>query len=386
MKVAIVSSVLPPVWSGQSILISRLLRDRSPDSYCLISDRDWSAEDVAEFAPRLPGRYYRFSTDRILTRGRRFDAVQRINARILGGRIARIAKKEGCTHIVAFSGSLNDLPAGLAASQILNVPFYAYVCDYYSQQHWDPYVRAIAARIEPRVLRGARGIIVLNEFLQAELNKLYGVEPAIIYNPCDLAAYEAAPAYEPRPSERRIVYTGAVYVAHHDAFRNLISAIELLRRPDLKLHIYTAQPPEELAEIGHSPSLVIHPHVAASEVAAIQKQADLLFLPLAFNSPYPLVINTSAPFKMGEYLAAGRPVLAHIPPDSFVAWYFRKHGCGQVVDQLDPAVLAHAIEQVLDDPEYGRQLAERATERAAADFRIEKARDEFWQFLQNGRS
>jgi hypothetical protein len=49
--------------------------------------------------------------------------------------------------------------------------------------------------------------------------------------------------------------------------------------------------------------VVRHPHIPQSRVAAILRQADVLFLPLAFRSPIQEVIRTSAPGKMGEYLA-----------------------------------------------------------------------------------
>ncbi len=321
-----------------------------------------------------------------MRRAQRLDAVQSFNAGVLGRRIARVARREGCTGVVAFSGNLLDLPAGLAASRILGVPFYAYVCDYYSQQKTDARERAVAERIEPRVLRGARTVIVLNEFLRDELKRRYGVEAEIIYNPCDLAPYEAAPDYVgPRGGERRVVYTGAVYEAHYDAFRNLVRAIELLGREDVRLHLYTTQTPEELAEVGIKGPVVVHGHVSASEVPAIQKQADLLFLPLAFESPYPVVIKTSAPFKTGEYLAARRPVLVHVPADSFLAWYFREHGCGEVVDRLDPSALSGAVGRLLDDEPRQREMADRAWECARRDFRIERARAKFMEVVGGGR-
>jgi glycosyltransferase involved in cell wall biosynthesis len=380
MKVAIISHVLPPVWSGQSILISRLLRDRPPEEYCLISEHDWAKGAANQSSPRLPGNYHVLSTKGLLRRGQRLDAVQSFNAGVLGRRVARIARSEGCDAVLAFTGSLLDLPAGLAASRALGVPFYAYACDYYSQQQTDARARAVAERIEPRVLRGARAVIVPNEFLRDELKRRYGVESEIVRNPCDLGPYVSAPDYA-GGEERRVVYTGAVYEAHYDAFRNLVGAIELLGREDVRLHLYTAQTPEELAGVGIKGPVVVHGHVAASDVPAIQKQADVLFLPLAFESPYPVVIKTSAPFKTGEYLAARRPVVVHAPADSFLAWYFREHGCGEVVDRLDPSALASALSSLLDDESRGREMAERGWERARADFGIERARERFAEVI-----
>jgi glycosyltransferase involved in cell wall biosynthesis len=114
-----------------------------------------------------------------------------------------------------------------------------------------------------------------------------------------------------------------------------------------------------------------------SAMPAIQQEADLLFLPLAFNSPYPEIVRTAAPGKMGEYLAARRPILVQAPSDSFIAWYFRHHECGLVVDEDDPARLAQALTLILTDAGLRERLSERAWERAKVDFDLNKARAQF---------
>ncbi|HYE16132.1 MAG TPA: hypothetical protein VD968_16965 [Pyrinomonadaceae bacterium] len=105
----------------------------------------------------------------------------------------------------------------------------------------------------------------------------------------------------------------------------------------MKLHAYTTQRAEELAGRGiGGPAVVFHPHLSVAEMPGVQRRADLLFLPLAFESPYPDLVRTSAPVKFGEYLASRRPVLVHAPPRSFISWYCREHDCGLVVDESDP--------------------------------------------------
>jgi len=381
MRVAILSHVLPPSSSGQALLIYRLLKDLPPEDYCLPSQWDQGAGGAQAYSDRLPGRF-RHVAPRAVGRGQRFDAVKWLNLKLLGREVAAVAADEGCAAVVAFSGSPTDLPAGLAASRILNVPFYAYLCDYYSHQHTDAQSRAFAEKHEAEVLRGARGVVVPNEFLRDELRRRYGVEPVIVRNSCDLGAYEAAAPYSGAAGgERRIVYTGAVYEAHYGAFRNLVRAIDALGRRDVRLHLYTAQPPRELEEAGISGPVVVHGHAAPEEVPAIQKQADLLFLPLAFDSPYPEIIKTSAPFKTGEYLAARRPVLVHAPRDSFLSWYFREHACGVVADEDDAGRLTEELRRVLGDSGLHERLSANAWERAREDFSVAAAQAAFARLL-----
>jgi glycosyltransferase involved in cell wall biosynthesis len=228
-------------------------------------------------------------------------------------------------------------------------------------------------------------VIVPNETLRDDLRERYGVEATLIHNSFDISIYEsAAAAGEParRNGEVKIVYTGDVYEAHYDAFRNLVAAIEKTGRDDLRLHVYSGRSREVLKREGISGPVACHGDRAPSEMPGVQREADLLFLPLAFNSPYPDLVRTSATTKLGEYLATGRPVLVHAPPDSFVSWYFREHDCGVLVDQLDSSVLAEAINNVLGDEALRQRLGARAWERARSDFDINAARAKFWNLLE----
>jgi glycosyltransferase involved in cell wall biosynthesis len=114
----------------------------------------------------------------------------------------------------------------------------------------------------------------------------------------------------------------------------------------------------------------------------VQQQADILFLGLAFDSPIPEVIRTSAPGKMGEYLGSGRPILVHAPPDSFLSWYFKKEEWGMVVDQKDATVLGRGIERLLEDGRLRKRLVQNALSCARRDFSLRKARNELLRVLQ----
>ena len=109
-------------------------------------------------------------------------------------------------------------------------------------------------------------------------------------------------------SNIKIIYTGDVYLANFGCFRNLIQAMKLLEEYPLELHIFTTRLPEQLKNEGiESDKTFIHPHLPYDEILEQQRMSDILFLPLAFETPIPEIIRTSAPGKLGEYLASGRP-------------------------------------------------------------------------------
>ena len=113
----------------------------------------------------------------------------------------------------------------------------------------------------------------------------------------------------------------------------------------------------------------------------IQQRADILFLPLAFNSPYPEIVKTASPGKIGELLAAKLPVLVHAPADSFVSWYFNQHSCGLVVSENDPVELAKGIERLVSDQNLQQSLGMAAYARAKEDFDDRVIKERFTNLL-----
>jgi glycosyltransferase involved in cell wall biosynthesis len=395
MKIAVLSEALPPSKTGQAIVLSRLLEVFAPEDYCLISAYGWGGNDKLSRQPgQLPGRYYQLESPPLLNRGYRYGLAHiREAINIPAGvvqrskQVADIIRSERCDAVVACTGDLLDLPAGYRAAQRAGVPFYAYIFDHYSYREWaSPVRRFWARRFEPWVLKGADGVISTNEILRDDLWRHYRVESTIVHNSFDVLAYKGPTHADTRVRDRefKIIYTGDIYEAHYDAFRNLLAAIESLGRENLKLHVYTARSSDELALMNIKGPIVFHAPRPPSEMPRIQQEADVLFLPLAFNSPYSKLVRTSATGKMGEYLATGRPVLAHAPADSFLAWYFRKHECGVLVDQFDHNLLAQVLEQVLTDEDLRQRVTARAWERALADFDITVARERFINLLQRG--
>ena len=402
MKFAVLSYYLPPSPSGQAMVLYRHLRNLDPNSYCLISQVNYSPEAYPEaYSERMPGKYCRFqfapeTGGRVPTESRFrlvrflkgfqfFRSLVRLFYILRRAReITAFVKREKCDAIVACTDTFYDLPAGALASRLTGTKLYAYIFDDYYYKWLDPEVLRLAQRLEPLALKRADGIIAPNEFMQDELRSRHDVEATIIRNACDVTECEEPPDVGAGEGHGgiRIVYTGAVYEAHYDAFVNLVEALKLLGRADVKLHIYTDQPTSLLEEVGISGPVVFHVHDPLSMMPEVQRGADLLFLSLAFNSPYPEVIKTSSPGKMSEYLAACRPILVHAPSDSFLAWYFRRHECGIVVDRLDPVELARAVERALGDEELRQRLSRNAFERAKFDFCAAQAQAAFIWLLR----
>lgn len=379
MKFALVSLGLPPSQSGQSLVLYHLLRDIEPNRYCLITQKNFHLYgSQGNGSSSLPGKYYYINPDYQIVRGMLGFASRARSTGILNTllnirirQLRKIIRREGCEAVVACTGDLFDPPAAYHVSRSLGIPYILYAFDHYSHQWMPPLLHAFAQKHERQLVLGAAEVIVPNEFLGREYRRAYGVEATVLHNPCDLSRYEADPGFNgtERKRETTILYTGAIYEAHYDAFQNLVNALESLGRPEIHLHIYTPQSESRLRANGISGDFVTyHQNQPIFTMPEIQQKADILFLPLAFNSPYPEIVKTASPGKLGELLAARRPVLVHAPADSFVSWYFKQHSCGLVVAHNDPVELAEGIESLIKNQELRRNLSNAAYIRAKEDF------------------
>src|ERR1044072_3834202 len=293
MKFALLSHALPPSNSGQALVIQRILRELDPKDYCLISPEHYDDVDDGP-TERLQANYYHLPPVFRINRGHSFGLQhlrEGVNIPLAIWQQARfltnVIRSEHCEAIVAFTGDVTLLPAAYLASRRTRVPFYAYIFDHYSYREWaDPAASFWARRFEPLLMKCAAGVIAPNDVLRDDLRDRFKIEPRIIYNPLDITPYQSDVGLNaPQNGEVKIVYTGAIYEAHYDAFRNLMASLELLRRPDVRLHLYTNRSTENLASLGIQGSVVAPAPLSPPEMPGVQTEADVLFLPLAFESP-----------------------------------------------------------------------------------------------------
>ncbi len=392
MKFAIISPVLPPSPSGQAVVLYQLLKDIPQEEYIAISTHDYSRESRNHCTEILGGTYHYlpdihfiFKKFLLITH---FFGIKIFIMAYLEKRVRqyqRILQNNGCDLAIGCTADIFEPYAVLSACNRLHIPFYFYILDDYLTQWTNRFEASFLREFGPDIIKRADKVIVINECLKKVYDSRFGIATVLLHNPTDLQRYP-----DPPPSQRtgiRILYTGDVGEAHYDAFRNLISALELIGDPEIKVHIYTGRRRARLLkERITGPFVVLHPHQHISSIPGIQQSADILFLPLAFHSLFPeFIINSASPGKMGEFLAAGRPILVHAPPGSFVSWYFKKHGCGLVVDSPSVEDLASAIRRLSTDNELRKQISSAARAAAFRDFDADSIRSHFRHILSRNQ-
>lgn len=387
IRIAVVTTAAPPSANGQARVLGQILAPGALAEPVYFTDQ----MNIVELEQRHFGRHVALASPLFQLTARRWGRLLgglnrsgglARSVLIRAGEIVEALRTSPVDLVIGCSGNPFDLPATCLAARRLGLPFVAYLFDDPVYQ-WERGIYRSLARLSERLWsRGAAAVIVPNEVLAREVRqRLSGATVSIVRNPVDpafMAAVEA-PRQDDFSLDGRachLLYTGSVYSAQASAFRNLVEALDRLHGR-FTLDIFTAQHASDLVrrDLG-SPYVTAHPHASHAESIAHQRAADVLFLPLAFDSPIPEVIQSSAPAKLGEYLASGRPILVHAPKGSFVSELIRDADAGIVVDTPDPNLLADALQRIAADAGLRTRIVANATA-LSGEFLVERARNDF---------
>lgn len=383
LRVAVVSTSVPPDSTGQARVLGHLIGigGQIPDNRFLI------LTDDNPFEPGKGPPNYRLLQPPLIrleeTHWRdklnsAYDFLCAVFKR--AGEISRHVEEFRSAALVACTASPVDLPASTLVAFRRRIPLIAYLFDDPVFQWEHRSLRTFSSLWEAVWSRSAAQVVVPNEALAEEFFLRRGRRPVLIRNAVSPEAFSPTEqAWPSSPGQFRIVYTGSVYHAQADAFINLLRALDDVT--GWSLHIFTNQSEATLARHGiQGPKVFRHEPLDLQSSYREQQLADALFLPLAFNSPIQEVLRTSAPMKMAEYLASGRPILAHVPADTFVARLLRQHRAGVLVDKPDINSITDALHAISTDADLRSSLRNNAL-RLAEEYRIERARCAFWNVV-----
>lgn len=350
MKTLIVSETVPPMVQGPAVMLANLLKTFPKGSYCILTkDMNWRGQ--TDESSRLPCPY--FYVDRAYSsfKTRLHSIFSQLLEQVWILRIVlkglKVIKRERIDNILAFSNEGDMLIASYILHKITKLPLSLYMLDVYEEMV-RLRVRKVMARIfEKRIFGAADRVFVMSENLKAHYLKKYNLQTEFMPHPVVLSDYQGPVDNNDTNGDKVVLYTGNVWIPQIEslvAMCNVVNSME-----GIKFVVYTDRSAEELKGKEIYGRNVVVRFARHSQIPEIQRKADILYLPLAFNSPFPLMIETASPGKMPEYLAAGRPILVYAPDYSYIAQHARRHGFGLVVDRQCEEGLKEGLMSLLDD-------------------------------------
>ena len=359
------------------MVLDRLLRGIERYRVEVMTDRSLRAEVEAGGELVLPARYRYFlklgGQNRIAFVRETLELLNVPLALLAGMRAAVLARRGGAAWIVSpLDGGFSQI-AGSIAARLSGVPQVVLVFDLWEENAYGPVARRLGRALERRILRRARTVVVSSPEAAAHYRDKHGVACEVLpipANPPDGAARDA-----PVPGE--VLVAGAVYWAQEDAVRRLVRAASNV--PGTRSVV--------MGDEGNlrGRGIVADRYESSLPGADFRRRltrADVLFLGLSFDSPYPEVIRMATPARLHDYMASGRPLLVHAPAGSHVAEYARSEDFAEVVDEPDTRVLEEALRRVLEDPERAADRSRRAQRLALERHDATAVRKRFEALLQ----
>ncbi|MFA4930470.1 MAG: hypothetical protein WC570_01215 [Patescibacteria group bacterium] len=267
----------------------------------------------------------------------------------------KIQKETNSKLLIGISDSGSALISTLITHWITKQPYVIYFFDIYKENYLTGINKYLAKILESTLVKNAKYILVTNERTEEFFKNKYGnyIKTAVIYNSTFLDQYIVkSNRYNPQQPYKTI-YTGNVSWPQEQSLLNLINAIEYLNELQIELHLYIPNIAEHLKNIFNTKQFIKLNSAQPLEIPNILNGADLLFLPLSWNTKNPDIIATATPGKFTDYLGAGKPMLIHAPEYAYISEYAKKYNLGIVVDKNDPKILADSIQKFFSNPSVG---------------------------------
>jgi len=275
----------------------------------------------------------------------------------------KVVKQNKIDVLIGISGDGLALISAYIIHKITKKKYKIYLFDIYKGNKYSPSIRWLANFIEPLLVRNASKIIVTNEGTMNLYKKRYGNIPIeIIHNAIFSDNYEGLNSEYDPVEPYNIVFTGHIYWAQEQSVINLINAIRRINKIQVNLKLYLPKCPDSIKKLIKNYNNIIISKASPEEIPAIQKNADLLFLPLSWDTDAPEIIQTATPGKFTDYLIAGRPMLVHAPEYAYVSQYAKENKLGLVVDENDISLLAKAIVDFFKNPKQAKTFIHNSKE------------------------
>lgn len=364
MKILVISRSFPPHVGGMATTMGNLFRQFPRGSYVVLNEKQepvdpGSLVDCKLFSMKLwIGRLY-------LGAGLAYGYAQYFFIPLLTYRAVKIINDEKSDSIFAVYPSGTFLISAFLAHKITRRPLYVYMHDTWEEgmDHVGSGKighKVIGKVFERMIFHSASRIFAISDALGELLSKKHGIDIITLPHCIDVSGYLSDKKQRNVRKEKsfEIVFCGSIYYVNIEPIKMLAEVIDGMDEIDIRLKL-CAPEAEWLESQGIFGEKVDVQLCTRTETMESQQNADILFLPLAFDSSN-IELQTAFPTKTLEYLISGTPILVCAPPNFYISECARKEEWGFVVDRLDQDSLKKGILRLLKDKELRKRLVKNA--------------------------
>ena len=217
--------------------------------------------------------------------------------------------------------------------------------------------------------------------MEGRYRKLYDVSGVVLYpsRARDCRA-EIAPPSRFQKDKEDVVFAYAGTIVLKNVADTLRRIAEILETSGSRLVIFGPLTGSSAARLGLVRSNIILGGLLKSNelIERVRNEAEVIVVPMSFAPNDQVRMQTSFPSKLADSTATGLPTLI-VGPEycSAVRWARENPGVAEIVASQDQGALQAAINRLIEDPDYRRQLASRSVQVGRANFAHEVAQATF---------
>ena len=377
-KILIVSTTVPPLTTGSAVIVANLMAKLEPGTAVAVGE----GREPMRFVHGHAVHFFR-SEPGWATRGRRFIRWTRwARFRSLVRFIDRISKENGRGPIVAVFPDEMQVAAARTVAKRHGLPFFPYFHNTYTDNRRG-LARLFGRRIERRIIEAGDRVLVLTSALGDLLKSRY---PEATYDivPHSFAFAGNHTDIVRAPDETiRIGILGNINESNMDAFLRLFRALD----DSMFVTLYSGSTPSWFFEkLGVLGPRVRHEQPSDADLLGKLRENDILYLPHGLNGRWGSAeYRTIFPTRTAPYMGSGRPVLAHIPQQSFLYDWLHQRDCAEIVTTPSENDLRAAIHRLATDGRRSQQIVQNAAA-AFLEFDPERVSRYFKRIVTGGKS
>ncbi|MBN2105749.1 glycosyltransferase [bacterium] len=381
MSILVLTHSFPPKPSGSAIVMRNVLLEFPENSYYVITQTSKAVEKDVSFDDRkMP--LYRMKLPR------RADESYKLRLLFMPVIFAVslwLCIRKKCDRILSVYPCFAYLIVGYLLSRALKLKYYLYMHDTFEEAVGSIRILAwLAVMFEKRAFSSATHVFVLTKGLQKLYQKKYPqIETVLI--PHSIVPDSAVSSKNinvrkfNKNDEITIAFTGAVTLMNVDTLAVLVEAIQQIKKYKIRLIITTRSDKKWLSEHGISgDNVTVDYKTDKQEVLNVQRSADILFLPMAFDSPFPIETQTALPTKTFEYMGSGVPILVLAPEDAHLTEFVSLNMLSFSVTDKSVASLKDGIIRLIENRENRIQIVQNALN-SIRQYNSKKVSDHFLQ-------
>jgi glycosyltransferase involved in cell wall biosynthesis len=224
--------------------------------------------------------------------------------------------------------------------------------------------------------------------MTSEYKKRYNKNFLSFHNPVEIDTWSQyrKTDFKLDPDHARILYSGRIGNGITESLIEIAKVIDSLNKSGKKIKLYIQSPSGDTDvrnRLQKFDCIVINPTVEYSKLPSIFSQADLMVIANDFDKDGVDFLRFSMPTKVTEYMVSGTPILVYAPYETAVSRFFDEYECGCCVTEQDPEKLSKAIEFMISDEGYRKNISNKAVSLAHELFDAKKVKKEFQELLIN---